>query len=176
MGNETNPELPNVPNRNARRIVTWFWLLLILVVGFLLYVNQPKAEVEISYSPGFLDELEACNLATLTVSGDEAYGEFRSSVPFRPAGSTVQRQVTRYSTRLPAGVSVDALVERLREADCPTRVRIESPRVQWDRLAVLLLLQVVFAEAVVIVVLAGWLHGMKQQLLKATSGQRVEDV
>ncbi|HEX8961048.1 MAG TPA: ATP-dependent zinc metalloprotease FtsH [Geobacteraceae bacterium] len=83
-------------------------LMLVLVLLFDLFYNavvqqSTEREADISYSR-FRDELAADNIKTVTIKGTALKGEFRkkTTVPVKAQGKEVPREVTAFSTVLPA--------------------------------------------------------------------------
>jgi cell division protease FtsH len=90
------------PRRGGR------WLLVLLVVALLainLWVSsqalQPKARVQIPYSPTFLSQVQGGNVSDISSTGDSIQGTFRQAVKY-PATSSSAQPTTRFSTQVPS--------------------------------------------------------------------------
>src|SRR4030081_3770981 len=61
----------------------WLWLLLIAGFGLIFLQFAPKNEVQVDYSPWFLDQVDSGNIKSLTISGQDAHGELRKEQKYR---------------------------------------------------------------------------------------------
>src|SRR5438270_814670 len=90
------------PRRGGR------WLVVLLVVALLainLWVSsqalQPKARVQIPYSPTFLSQVQSGNVSDISSTGDSIQGTFRHAVKY-PANSSRAQPTTLFSTQVPS--------------------------------------------------------------------------
>src|SRR6266481_2869687 len=80
----------------------WLWLLLLAGFALIFYQFVPKNEVQVSYSPWFLDQVEAGNIKSLTIQGTEVRGELRKEQPYRAPQATTAKKVTQFYTYFPS--------------------------------------------------------------------------
>ncbi|MGS3083313.1 hypothetical protein, partial [Escherichia coli] len=59
------------------------WLILIAVIALIIWLNSPRNEVLVNYSPWFLDQVDADNVETLSIQGVEAHGKLRQHRPYQ---------------------------------------------------------------------------------------------
>ena len=81
----------------GRPIPPWLWLVMIGLLGLIFWHFVPKTEVQVSYAPWFLEQVDADNIQSLSLQGNEARGVLRqvqtyqgptSRPPSRSGGST----------------------------------------------------------------------------------------
>jgi ATP-dependent Zn protease len=77
---KTPDEQPQTPQL---RISPFWWILLIglMVWNAITYFKSAPAQVEIPYST-FIDQVQAGNISSVTITGDEITGNFITSVPW----------------------------------------------------------------------------------------------
>src|SRR3954469_19964789 len=72
----------------------WLWLLLIAGFGLIFYQFKPSQEVPVSYSPWFLDQVDADNIKSLSISGTDVRGELRVPKDFKGPTGTIFPKVS----------------------------------------------------------------------------------
>src|SRR3954449_10681899 len=95
----------------------WLWLLLIAGFGLIFWQFAPKNEVSVSYSPWFLDQVDAGNIKSLSLQGLEVRGELRRKMEYQAPSSGVSQPVTRFITYFPSEPSIDTVVNKLRDQE-----------------------------------------------------------
>jgi cell division protease FtsH len=105
------------------------WLVLIAVIGLIIWLNTPKNEVLVNYSPWFLDQVDTDNIESLSTQGVEAHGKLR--VPKRYAANREAKvqDVTNFVTYFPSEQSIDPVIQKLRTNEPKpgnAKVRIET--------------------------------------------------
>ena len=73
MGNRKPPPSETNAFGNAP-MPTWFWLLLIGVLGLIFWQFVPKSEIQVLYYPWFIEQVQAGNIKSLTIQGNELRG------------------------------------------------------------------------------------------------------
>ncbi|MGE3818942.1 MAG: ATP-dependent zinc metalloprotease FtsH [Isosphaeraceae bacterium] len=110
----------------------WLWLLLILGFGLIFWQFSPKNEVQVSYSPWFLDQVEAGNVASLSIEGMTGHGVLRNKQKYLPANSQTLLNVEKFSVHFATEQSIDSVIEKLRKQSAESKaepVRIDpSPQ------------------------------------------------
>ena len=106
----------------------WLWLLLIAGFALIFWQFKPNNEVQVSYSPFFLDQVDQVNVKSLTVQGTEVHGEFRKEAKFQPQGAATLVNVKKFYTYLPSEQSVQPLLDKLR-VDAKKK-EVEEPRIE----------------------------------------------
>jgi cell division protease FtsH len=107
----------------------WLWLLLIAGFGLIFWQFAPKNEVQVDYSPWFLDQVDSGNIKSLTISGQDAHGELRKEQKYRHPTTAGEVTVKKFATHFPSDRSIDPVVEKLRkkaEESKTEPVRIDS--------------------------------------------------
>jgi len=100
-----------------------------LIAGFALIFWQfrPLNEVQVPYSPWFLDQVAAGNIKSLTVQATEVHGELRKKERYHPPGSSTVVQVERFYTYFPSDASVDPVLTKVRQV--AEKQKLEPPRI-----------------------------------------------
>ena len=77
----TQPQDPNWPQdvgpvkgSDASSTPPWLWLIVIGLLVLIFWHFVPKSEVQVSYAPWFLQQVEADNIQSLSIQGIEARG------------------------------------------------------------------------------------------------------
>ncbi|MFO0952727.1 MAG: ATP-dependent zinc metalloprotease FtsH [Isosphaeraceae bacterium] len=107
----------------------WLWLLLIAGFGLIFWQFAPKNEVQVNYSPWFLDQVESGNIKSLSISGTEAHGELRKEQKYRHPSTAGEVTVKKFSTYVPSDKSIDLVVDKLSKKSEESKsdpVRIET--------------------------------------------------
>ncbi len=106
----------------------WLWLLLILGFALIFWQFKPNQEVEVVYSPWFLDQVDHDNIKSLQLQGTEARGELRHKEQYTAPNATTAVTVTRFTTVFPSEHAVDAVETKLR--NMPNRPKgVQEPQV-----------------------------------------------
>src|SRR5512135_3291800 len=106
----------------------WLWLLLIAGFGLIFWQFKPTNEVNVSYSPWFLDQVDSDNIKSLSIQGIEVRGELRKEQPYKPPAAATVQQVKRFYTYFPSEKSIDLVQEKLRTMKRPPGA--EEPRIE----------------------------------------------
>lgn len=118
---QDSPRRPSSPNgrkpnggAGGAPAPPWLWVFLIGVIGLIIVLYMPKNETEVSYS-WFRDQVDADNVASLTLQGTEARGELRREAKFVPRGTPppAVKTVKNFSTNFPASESIKPIVDEL---------------------------------------------------------------
>src|SRR5262245_53565096 len=105
----------------------WLWLLLVGPFAVLSWQFMPKPETAVVYSPFFLEQVEAENIKSISIQGNEIRGELRKEVPYTPSTSNASAPVRRFITYFPAEQSIEPVIRRLRDYQKSVEpVRIET--------------------------------------------------
>jgi cell division protease FtsH len=88
------------------------WVALAVLVGLLLLnfwlasvVTAPAARVSIPYSPTFLNQVNAHNVASITSTGNSVQGTLAHAISYPPGGP----QTTSFSTEIPSFANLNQL-------------------------------------------------------------------
>jgi cell division protease FtsH len=112
----------------------WLWLLLILGFGLIFWQFAPKNEVAVDYSPWFLDQVNADNVKSLSIQGNEGRGELRKMVKYKQPGTSLEVPVTKFVTHFTTEASIDRVeaILQAKNKDKPieqqTRIIPEPPQ------------------------------------------------
>jgi len=107
----------------------WLWLLLILGFGLIFYQFKPSTELQVTYSPWFLDQVERDNIKSLSIQGNEARGELRKRQSYQPPTGGAQL-ITKFYTYFPSEQAIDRVTTELRKKPRPADV--EPPRIETN--------------------------------------------
>ena len=107
----------------------WLWLLLILGFGLIFYQFKPSSELQVTYSPWFLDQVERDNIKSLSIQGNEARGELRKRQSYQPPTGGAQL-ITKFYTYFPSEQAIDRVTTELRKKPRPADV--EPPRIETN--------------------------------------------
>ena len=109
------------------------WGGLILVSGFLFWIADQFVPIEnsVPYSPWFLNQVEADNIASVTLSLKEPWvrGVLRQPRQYRPEGGTSGIEVRRFVSDLPSEEAVRSLAQSLEEGIGPEG---EAVQISWS--------------------------------------------
>jgi cell division protease FtsH len=103
-----------------------------LIAGSVLIFWQfaPRNEVLVTYSPWFLDQVEADNIKSLSIQGNEGHGELREPRDYRPHSSTgAPMAVTKFYTYFSSEQSIDRVETALRDHK-QRKAGVEPPRIE----------------------------------------------
>jgi cell division protease FtsH len=106
----------------------WLWLLLIAGFALIFYQFVPKNEVQVSFSPWFLDQVDSGNIKSLVIQGTEVHGELRKKQPYRAPSATAPTEITKFYTYFPSEQSIEPITTKLREN--AHKVKAEEPRIE----------------------------------------------
>lgn len=110
------------PNGSAgSSIPPWFWLLVLAFFAFVYFTytflrNPP----EVRYSPWFLQQVEADNIASLNFQGLEAHGELRQPREYEPPGTTAKLLVKKFVTYIPTPEAINQVIKDLNSSHTPS--------------------------------------------------------
>src|SRR5512135_1330116 len=107
----------------------WLWLLLILGFGLIFYQFKPSTELQVTYSPWFLDQVERDNIKRLSIQGNEARGELRKRQSYQPPTGGAQL-ITKFYTYFPSEQAIDRVTAELRKK--PRSADVEPPRIETN--------------------------------------------
>ena len=96
-------------------IIGAIFLLLALNYVIAASFNRPAPSVRVPYSPTFLQQVEAGNVARISSEGTTVDGEFKKAVKYPP--SSDDKAAKNFETEIPAFVDDAALERTLREND-----------------------------------------------------------
>jgi len=109
--------------RPRRRGGDWLWIavLLITVLGVNLWLSTqlqtPEPRARIPYSPLFLDQVHAGNVASIASNGDTVQGQLRKPIRMRRAGGAAGGgSFTRARARGRSGASAEATTSASRRS------------------------------------------------------------
>ena len=92
----------------------WLWLLLLGGFALIFWQFVPKQEVQVLYYPWFYEQVQADNIKSISVQGDEIRGELRKKQTYKNPSTQASVDVTKFITYLPPEPAipiVDALIK-----------------------------------------------------------------
>ncbi|HEX8203730.1 MAG TPA: ATP-dependent zinc metalloprotease FtsH, partial [Isosphaeraceae bacterium] len=137
---DTNRRTPNGRKPNpagGSPAPPWFWFILIAVLGLILYVYPFKNEVQVNFSPWFLEQVQKDNVASLTIQGLEIHGKLRNDDKNyrRSDDASSEVPVSQFTTNFPSEDMMKEILEQLRPGALvngrprlPTRVEVLPPQ------------------------------------------------
>ena len=137
---------------------TWFWLLLIGVLGLIFWQFVPKSEIQVLYYPWFIEQVQAGNIKSLTIQGNELRGTLRRVQQYRNPPSSTTTLVRRFMTQAPSEDSIQPIVQTLIQNDKkrqaegeqtvePTRIDVQPPNSPGGLAWIMILLPTVWSWA-----------------------------
>ncbi len=112
----------------------WFWLFLIAVLGLIFLLFPYKSEVRVSYSPWFLEQVDADNIAGVSVRGLEVSGKLRNpDKSYKARDDASEQTVSQFVTNFPTEKELESTLAALKEPN--TRAghkRVTIPRVDVE--------------------------------------------
>ncbi len=93
----------------------WLWLILLGGFGILFYQFMPRNEVPVLYYPWFLAQVDADNVKSLSILGNEIRGELRHDQDFKNPSTRTTTTVRKFITYAPAEQSIDPVVQKVIE-------------------------------------------------------------
>ncbi|HEV3162625.1 MAG TPA: ATP-dependent zinc metalloprotease FtsH [Isosphaeraceae bacterium] len=93
------------------------WLVLIAIIVLIVWLGSPKGEVQVSYSPWFLDQVQNDNIETISIQGVEARGKLRAPREYKPPKEKKSQVVTEFLVYFPTEESIDPIVQKLRSLE-----------------------------------------------------------
>ncbi len=136
--------MPDVPNQQAqtprpkaapRRTRIVWWIALAIGLFALNYwagsrATQPAARVRVPYSPFFLDQVTAGNVAQITSKGSTVQGLFK-----KPEHYGDSKPSTKFKTEIPAFADTKALTKSLQDAGVVVNaVPLQTSLPWWENL------------------------------------------
>ena len=104
------------PQRRADRIVLYLVITMVLL-GINLYAahraTQPPQRIQVPYSPFFLEQVRANNVASITSIGNEIQGDFRQAT--KPPDTSTETKL--FTTLIPAFADTNQLSKLLQDHD-----------------------------------------------------------
>ena len=113
--------LPKRPLWRQPRFLVLVGLLVVANWVLAGQLNPPEPSVRVPYSPVFLDQVRAGNVARINSLGAGVTGEFRAAVSWPPGGEN-RKTATKFETQLPAFADEATLEQLLIEKE----VRIDA--------------------------------------------------
>ncbi len=121
----------------------WLWLIVIGLLALIFWHFVPKQEIQVTYYPWFMEQVQHENVKCVSISGNEIRGELRKQATYSQSPGATPTPVLRFYTYIPSEELIAPLVERLtRGSEKETEVvRIEgNPPNQAGGLAWIMLL------------------------------------
>ena len=125
------------PERHDRPLRRYGLPLLVLSIVLLALnwytasrVAGPAERVRIPYSPLFLDQVEAGNVASITTVGSAVQGDFKSAVTYPTTGKD-KRSSKRFETELPVFANGDELSQMLRSEKVTVNAEAPDKGLPW---------------------------------------------
>ncbi len=94
----------------------WLWLLLLGGFALIFWQFVPKTEIQVVYYPWFYDQVQADNIKSITIQGDEIRGELRKEQIYENTATQTKQKVTKFITNAPPEPSL-AIVQKLIQLD-----------------------------------------------------------
>jgi cell division protease FtsH len=92
----------------------WLWFALFLGLVFVVYYFPFfRSEAEVSYA-WFLDQVDADNVKSLSISGTEVKGELRQKAQYHPQKVSTPKVITYFLTYFPSELSIQPVITTLR--------------------------------------------------------------
>jgi cell division protease FtsH len=117
------PETPRRPPTSGRKTngsggsptPPWLWLLLVGLFALIFWQFVPKTEVQVQYSPWFVEQVKKDNIKSIAFQGIEIRGELREKQPYQnqPGTGSTRVDVTRFLTYAPSEEMIKVIVEDL---------------------------------------------------------------
>src|SRR5271154_1734266 len=104
------PETPRKPPMNSGRKTNgsggsptppWLWLLLLGGFALIFWQFVPKQEVQVLYYPWFYEQVQADNIKSISIQGDEIRGELRKTTQYKNPTTQSVVPVTKFITYVP---------------------------------------------------------------------------
>src|SRR5690348_4691300 len=110
------PRKPNGPTGASAHPA--LWLVLIAILFLIIWLNTSGREVQVNYSPWFLDQVQNDNIESITIEGLTARGKLRRETEYLASPKDTKPQSVReFLTYFPSEQSVDPIVQKLRELE-----------------------------------------------------------
>jgi cell division protease FtsH len=122
------------PKRRADRIVLYL-VITMVVLGVNLYAahraTQPPQRIQIPYSPFFLEQVRANNVASITSIGNEIQGDFRQAT--RPPDTSTETKL--FTTLIPEFADTNQLSKLLQDHDVVVNAQpLQAGTAWWKNL------------------------------------------
>lgn len=133
--NDQPQDGPDRDRRSLQARLPWIWVVFLLLASFWLWQmfnNRLDAGTTITYSL-FREQVEAGNVARVTVSGEEISGEFEAPVPLPPAEEAAgggEETASAFTTYLPS-FGDDELFSLLRAENVEVETTPEQSITIW---------------------------------------------
>ena len=116
--------------RPSGRWIAFFVVLLALNFFLSSRAMEPRSRVRVPYSPLFLQQVKAGNVAEITSKGTDIQGTFEKSVSYKDSKPT-----TRFRTEIPAFANTDELSQVLQENDVTVNAEpLDTGAAWWQTL------------------------------------------
>jgi cell division protease FtsH len=150
-GRGTPPRQPPKQRIFGPGFVAFFLLLLLLniVLASTVHTTPTQQRYAVPYSPTFLGEVDAGNVASISSKGTAIQGAFKKAITYQPSSS---KPITLFSTELPEFTDNNALMALLRKHGVV--INAKSPTTGSSPLVTILLY---FGPTLLIVVFFIWM-------------------
>jgi cell division protease FtsH len=131
----------------------WMLILVLLVLNYLsvaIFAPGREKSVTIPYTPAFLDQVEADNVAKINAEGEAVSGEFKKAVKYPP--DSKEDAAKNFETQIPTFANGDALSSLLQNHN----VTVEAKPINEGR-GFLLNLILGFGPVILLVALFVWI-------------------
>lgn len=137
-GRGAAPPPAGMPPSLLHRVLVAIVVFMFINWAFALATStRPAQHTRIPYSPLFLNEVAAGNIATVTSRGSALQGAFRRAVSHTPPGKTVAQSISRFQTEVPTFADTTSLLAQLRAKNVVVNAKpIETATPWWRTLLV----------------------------------------
>lgn len=136
--NQNSPDQqPQIPKLRISPI-WWIVLVVMMIWNAIVYIKSAPAQAQIPYSM-FVDQVKAGNVASVTITGNEIFGNFNSPITWpqntpgpTPTEGTAQAQTQSYTefiTLFPDSVGDPNLLTLLEQKD--VEIQVEKTSTPW---------------------------------------------
>jgi cell division protease FtsH len=110
-----SPEIgPTKRGLDSSATPPWLWLLVIGLLALIFWQFVPKTEVQVQYSPWFIEQVDNDNIKTISFQGTDFRGELREPKPFS-TGTGAPTPVRRFYTYAPSEDLIKPVVDKLQD-------------------------------------------------------------
>jgi cell division protease FtsH len=106
------PKPPMIPKRRRGTFIAFIVGLLALNLVFAMLTGGPAKSTRVPYTPFFLDQVAAGNVAEITSQQQTIQGKLKKATGFKTTAGKAE-SVTRFTTQVPAFVNTDKLTSEL---------------------------------------------------------------
>ena len=137
-GRGATPKPTGPPPSLLRTVLSAILIFMIINWIFALATSsRPSAHTRIPYSPLFLQEVAAGNVATVTSRGSALQGTFARPVSHTPPGAKKAQTITRFQTEIPTFAGTTSLLKQLQSRNVIVNANpIETATPWWQTLLV----------------------------------------